>query len=87
MSHQGRCFRDRRRTTRRKARQDAAIAVFKRLVPAQPVRFGAAPNMPMTVATFKAVHFGNLDAMSKQRLVEGYKKIQSRGVPRRRGMM
>ena len=67
--HKGRCFRDSRKTARRKARQDSAVTELKRRFPAKAfvmTKFGPA-----------RISFANLDQVSKQKLVEEYERVRA----------
>jgi hypothetical protein len=79
MSHKGRCFRDQRRTARRKSRQDAAVAEIKRRAPGIGIATRLGGKVPL--------RFEYLAAVDKQRLVEGFKLTQGRPTIRRRGVM
>lgn len=70
----GRCFRDRRRTARRKDRQNAAVRAIKLRSPHSHVmtKFGPAP-----------ISFLVMDQQSKQRIVEDYVTMIASGSPRR----
>lgn len=76
MSHTGRCFRDRRRTARRKAKQEAAVVEMRRWIPDAKMKGPFGPAVP--------VSFWALNSVSKQRIMEGYAKVLA-GQPRRRG--
>jgi hypothetical protein len=71
----GRCFRDRRKTARRKDRQVAALVEFKRHAPGARIwtRFGGHISIELTY----------LDQQAKQKLVEGYERaLAAGGLPR-----
>jgi hypothetical protein len=70
-AHTGRCFRDRRRTTRRHARQRTAWRFFQRMAAK---KFGEMPRYS----------FRYLSTSDKQRVVEGFEKSKRTGFRVRR---